>query len=84
MTISATSIVGMIIALLLGIALGWFAHGSRQPHNTLRLPVGASDTEPAPNGSVPDGSVPAGPEPAALTPALESLAVVERLSLIHI
>lgn len=73
MTISAASVVGMIIALLLGIALGWFAHSSRQPHNTQRLPVGASDTAPAP-----DGSVPAGPEPAALTPALESLAVVER------
>ncbi|WP_448858661.1 DNA recombination protein RmuC [Corynebacterium propinquum] len=78
MTISAASVVGMIIALLLGIALGWFAHGSRQSHNTQRLPVGASDTAAAPDGSVPDSSVPDGPAPATLTPALESLAVVER------
>ncbi|MDC7088557.1 DNA recombination protein RmuC [Corynebacterium pseudodiphtheriticum] len=83
MTISTVAIVSVFIALVLGIALGWFAHGSLRPHSTINAtrsldhPKFAGDSGLLNEESVNQHPPASRPEPG-LTPALESLAVVER------
>lgn len=66
MTLSVAAVISVIVALVLGIALGWFAHDSLR---TAKTPVPSLPDEP---------SQPVHRQDPALTPALESLAVVER------
>lgn len=83
MTLSVAAVISVVIALVLGIALGWFAHGSLEVRNTSMANTGAhtaldstSDTEP---GGSPHPHQPGSDSPdRGITPALESLAVVER------
>lgn len=83
MTISTVAIVSVFIALVLGIALGWFAHGSLRPHGAINAtrsldrPKFAGDSGLLNEESVNQHPPASRPEPG-LTPALESLAVVER------
>lgn len=83
MTLSVAAVISVVIALVLGIALGWFAHGSLEARHTFSANTGTHTALDTTSGTERDGSPHphqpgAGSPDRGLTPALESLAVVER------